>query len=313
VDNPTNTRAPFVEPSFAEIADAPAQFKGDDAPAAPAPPVDPDSPPWGVGMAFLAWMGSIGLLVLFQVIAVVVYFVYRMSSGGMPQVSTPQEVEKLTLDPPLLLIATVLIIPAHVLTFAMAWAIITGFGKRSFQQTVGWSWGTKFGFWRSAALAVLLLIVSGVIVYLGGGGDTDIDKIVASSAAARYAIAFLAAATAPLVEEVIYRGILYPALRRAAGVVTAVAIVSLLFASVHIYQYRNSLSIIAAILLLSITLTAVRAYTRRLLPCFVMHLVFNGIQSVIIVASPYWEKFSHTSQPQGLVAALAFHLARLIY
>ncbi|MFN2595788.1 MAG: lysostaphin resistance A-like protein, partial [Pyrinomonadaceae bacterium] len=123
-------------------------------------------------------------------------------------------------------------------------------------------------------------------------------------------VAFLATATAPLVEETIYRGILFPALRRVAGVATAVVIVSALFAGVHVYQYRNSLTVIASILLLSVALTLTRAYTRRLLPCFVIHLIFNGIQSVLIIASPYFERFTVTPKPQGLACALA-HLLRL--
>jgi membrane protease YdiL (CAAX protease family) len=263
-------------------------------------------------MAFLAWFGSIGLLVLFQIVAAVAYFGYRMATGGMPSAATPQELEKLALDPTLILVTISLTIPAHVLTFLMAWAIITGFAKRSFQQTVGWSWSANFGFWRSAGIAVVLLIVSSVIVKLAGGGDTDIDKIVASSTAARFTLAFLAAATAPLVEEVIYRGIIFPALQRAAGMLTAVVIVSSLFAGVHVYQYRNSLSVIAAILMLSITLTLVRAYTQRLLPCFVIHFVFNGIQSVLIIASPYLERFSSAPKPQGFGIAVLLQLARLL-
>jgi membrane protease YdiL (CAAX protease family) len=312
VETPTDSSAKF-DPNLGGFARSPGEVAPapEDSPASAAP--NPDNPPWGVGKALLAWLGSIGLLIFFQVVAVVVYFIYRMKTGGMPALSTPQEMEKLALDPTLILITVVLIIPAHILTFAMAWAIITGFGKRSFQQTVGWSWGAKLGFWGSAGLAVLLLIASSVVVYLGGGSETDIDKIVASSVAARYAIAFLAAATAPLIEEVIYRGILFPALRRASGMITAVVIVSILFAGVHVYQYRNSFSVIAAILLLSVTLTLTRAYTRRLLPCFVIHLVFNGIQSVIIIASPYWEKFTVAPKPQGLLAALSPYLARLLH
>ena len=39
--------------------------------------------------------------------------------------------------------------------------------------------------------------------------------------------------------------------------------------------------------MLSVVLTLIRARTGRLLPCFVVHLVFNGVQSVIILLEPY--------------------------
>ena len=37
----------------------------------------------------------------------------------------------------------------------------------------------------------------------------------------------------------------------------------------------------------SFTLTYVRAYTGKLLPSFVIHLVFNGVQSLIIALAPF--------------------------
>jgi membrane protease YdiL (CAAX protease family) len=66
--------------------------------------------------------------------------------------------------------------------------------------------------------------------------------------------------------------------------------VSLLFAGVHVFQYRNNLAVISVITLLSITLTVSRAVTGKLLPAFIIHLVFNGIQSALIVASGFLDK-----------------------
>jgi CAAX protease family protein len=104
------------------------------------------------------------------------------------------------------------------------------------------------------------------------------------------ATAFVAVATAPLVEEVIYRGLLYKTLEKAAGMGVAIAIVSLLFAGVHVFQYRNNLAVILVITVLSFTLTAARAVTGKLLPSFIIHLVFNGIQSVFIVLGGFIDK-----------------------
>ena len=42
--------------------------------------------------------------------------------------------------------------------------------------------------------------------------------------------------------------------------------------------------------MLSIVLTVARAVTGKVLPSFIIHLVFNGIQSVLIVASGFVEK-----------------------
>jgi membrane protease YdiL (CAAX protease family) len=190
------------------------------------------------------------------------------------------------------LLQVIAVIPAHLLTLGLAWAIVTNFGKRPFWASLGWTWGrngaTEFAV--SVGLAFLLLVFGGVLTKYYGGEPTDIDQIINSSTASRFVLAFLATATAPLVEEIIYRGILYSALQRAIGVAWTVVCVSVLFASVHVIQYYNNISVIAAIGVLSLTLTLVRAYTGRLLPCFIIHLVFNGLQSLYIILHPYIDK-----------------------
>jgi membrane protease YdiL (CAAX protease family) len=48
--------------------------------------------------------------------------------------------------------------------------------------------------------------------------------------------------------------------------------------------------VIVVITLLSVILTVARAVTGKLLPSFIIHLVFNGVQSVLIVLSGFIDK-----------------------
>ena len=216
---------------------------------------------------------------------IILYFYSRY--GSLDREKLPQ---LLTTDKTAVLLQVIAVIPAHLLTLGVAWAVVTNFGKRPFWQTLGWDWNRGIGFWASVGLAVALLVFGGLLTKYYGGEPTDIDQIINNSTASRFVLAFLATATAPLVEEVIYRGILYPALQRAIGVAWAVVGVTVLFASVHVVQYYNNISVIIAIGFLSLALTLVRAYTGRLLPCFTIHLVFNGLQSLYIVLHPYIQK-----------------------
>jgi membrane protease YdiL (CAAX protease family) len=93
----------------------------------------------------------------------------------------------------------------------------------------------------------------------------------------------LVAFSAPLVEEVVYRGALFTPLEKKFGTVWAIVIVASLFAGVHVQQYWPSFLTIGEIMTLSIILTCIRAFTRSLLPCVAVHFLFNGIQ----VALPY--------------------------
>src|SRR5213075_2538137 len=167
-------------------------------------------------------------------------------------------------------------------------------GRRSFWKTVGFEWPGRVrpfvGSLLSLLIAIVLLLLAWVVTNFWGGEKTQLDLLIESSLAARFATAFVAVATAPFVEELIYRGVLYPAIEKAAGMVLAVVIISLLFAGVHVLQYKNNLAVIAAITLLSFTLTLTRALTGKLLPSFVIHLVFNGIQAVVLVLGPFLDK-----------------------
>lgn len=251
----------------------------------------PDNPPWGVLAAVGLWLVSLVLMVVTQMVFLVGYILYR----GI-KLSAVEEV--VTQDPMAIFAAVLSIIPSHALTLAVAWLLVTGVGKRPFLRTLGWDWGRGgFTFWRCAGLAVGLLAVGFAVIKLTGNPETELDKLIQSSRATALTTALLATVSAPFVEEIIYRGVFYSALHRAAGKGWAVAIVGLLFTLIHVLQYRQSYGVIATIAVLSYTLTFIRAYTGRLLPCFVVHLVFNAIQSVLIVLNPYIEQLSPEQTP----------------
>jgi membrane protease YdiL (CAAX protease family) len=175
-------------------------------------------------------------------------------------------------------------------------------------KTVGLSWLPKVGPWTTIAvsggLAVGLLAIGGVVTNLYGGEKTQLDQLINSSYQARIATVFLAFFTGPLVEELVYRGVLYPAFSRIVGVAGAVALVSIMFAGVHVLQYQNNLAVIGVIALLSVVLTLVRAYTHRLLPSFIIHLIFNGLQALFLILQPLLEKADQSTPPAAPAVTL---------
>jgi len=268
----------------------------------PAPAViNPDDPPWGVGWAVLVWVTSLVILVFMQIAVAVPYVVYKTMSGG--------STAGLATDSTLIFISILGVVPAHILTFLIVWFLVTGRGRRPFWQTLGWSFPENFGPWKTIALAVVLLAVGVLFTQFLGGKETALDQIINSSLKARFATAFLAFATAPFAEELVFRGVLYPALQRAIGMVAAVAIVTVLFAGIHVFQYYDNFGVVAVITMLSLSLTLLRARTGRLLPSFVLHLVFNGIQAAFLIVQPFVGKSSPDTRP---VVGFFFHqLSRL--
>ena len=243
------------------------------------------SPWWHVLKAGTVWLASVLVLVFLPVIVAIPYLVYKLVVAG------PGTQEALLKDPTLILISVLAILPVHVITFAIAWFYVTSNGRYPFWKSIGFEWPQSLsptaGVMLSVVVAVVLYALAIVFTNLWGGGKTDLDLLIESSKPARFVLAFAAVATAPLVEELIYRGVLYTALERAVGKGISIFAVSLLFAGVHVVQYRNNIAVILVITLLSFTLTTVRAATGKLLPAFIIHLVFNGIQSVLLVLGAF--------------------------
>jgi uncharacterized protein len=236
--------------------------------------------------AFLVWVASIILLVVVQLIITLPYFVYVWVTTG------PPKVEALATDKIVAFLSIVGVLPSHLLTFGMIWLMVTEGRKRPFWKTIHFEWPEDIRpgitIISCVVLALALLALGGLVTHYWGGSKTQLDLLVESSIPARLATAFVAVFTAPLVEELIYRGVLYSALERTLGKIIGVIVVSLLFAGVHVFQYIDNIAVIGVITLLSVTLTVVRAYTGKVLPSFIIHLVFNGIQSIVIALWPFF-------------------------
>lgn len=228
-----------------------------------------------LAIAIVTWLVSVGLLFLPQILAIP-YLIYRYQ--GRP--ITP---EVLLADKTLIIFLVAGILPAHLITLGVALAVVTRFGKVPAKEALAWHWSSRLSILKTSGLGVLLFVLAWLVTLAFGGKETDLEKILKSSRTAALIIAFLAVATAPIVEEVIYRGILFPAWQRLTGSTIAVVVVTLLFAAPHVPQYWPNLAVIASITALSLVLTIVRARTGQLVPCYVIHLVFNGVQSVLIV------------------------------
>ena len=254
------------------------------------PTQKPQKPEWwapwiDVGIAVGTWFVSVLLLVFVPVIYVLPYMIYRISKTGAPSAV------ELASDKMLIFFSVAGILPTHVLTFVLVWAVVSYAGRRPFWKNIEFNWPPNSSHAMTTLLSVVMAIVLFSLAFLitmaYGERKTDLDLMIESSIYTRFATAFVAVVTAPLIEELIYRGLIYKALEKAAGVAIAIVVVSLLFAGVHVFQYRNNLAVIAVITLLSITLTVTRAVTGKVLPAFIIHLVFNGIQSVLIVLGAF--------------------------
>ncbi|HEY0657155.1 MAG TPA: type II CAAX endopeptidase family protein [Pyrinomonadaceae bacterium] len=251
----------------------------------------PDNPPWNSWTAFGIWAASVIFIIVLPMLFVFPYLFQQ----GVTVSDSKQLNDFLQKDTTAIILNVIAIIPAHILTLVLCWLVVTRNKKFSFRSTLGWQWG-GFTWWNCLLILGGFFAVAAIVSNFLPQPDNDLMRILRSSRTAVYIVAFMATFTAPIVEEVIYRGILYSAFQRTFGVFTAVFVVTALFALVHVPQYYPSYSTIILICLLSLILTLIRVRTKNLLPCIVLHTIFNGLQSLILVFEPFLTDYANQSQ-----------------
>lgn len=197
-----------------------------------------------------------------------------------------QEIPKVEITRGVAIFTLVITLVLQLIALGSSWLVVTRVGKRPFWRTLGWHWHPQFRWVHAVGGAVLMFGVAIAVSQLLPHRETDMEKILKLGTSIRLLVVVLAVLTAPLVEEVVYRGVVYSSVERLWGKVAGVLVVTGIFALVHVPQYWGSVAAITAIVLLSLVLTMLRAWTGSLLPCVVMHLVYNGIQAGFLIVAP---------------------------
>ncbi len=266
-------------------------YPADPAPAAPTP----SNPPWNSGEAFGAWFVSVMFILLVPGIFLMPYLLLQQP----PIIESAEIVKFATNDTGAVLVQLLAILPAHLLTLGVVWLVVTR-RKFDFREMLGWrSGGVRW--WHYLIILGLFCVVAAVVGSFFPEKENELLRILRSSRSAVFAVAFVATFTAPFVEEVIYRGVLYSAFQRTFGTAAGFVLVTLLFALVHVPQYWPSYSTIFLLTLLSVILTSVRLFSGNLWPCIVLHTIFNGLQSVFLIIEPYVPKPETTEPAAALI------------
>lgn len=105
----------------------------------------------------------------------------------------------------------------------------------------------------------------------------------------------MAVFVAPLVEETLFRGYLYPMFARSFGVTPAILVTGALFGLMHGAQLGWTWGLVAMLTLVGIVFTLVRARTGTVFASFLMHLGYNLLISLATGLSTHW----FTKMPTG--------------
>ena len=144
--------------------------------------------------------------------------------------------------------------------------------------------------WRYILVGItLLLVISPFIMVLANlhsdpGGEQEAVKFFreSSSLQSRLLLAFMAVIVAPVVEEMVFRGLLYRIFRGYFGKLSAMFFTSVLFAAIH-----GNLPMFLPLTLLACALAAGVEATGSLMVSIAMHATFNALSiSLMLLETP---------------------------
>ncbi len=132
-----------------------------------------------------------------------------------------------------------------------------------------------------------------VVGYLVGGGllagavslalvvwpDTQafpLEKLF-NSRIASFAIGAFAISFAPVEEELVFRGLFFAILERAAGLRLAVVVTAVLFAGLHVPEYWHAWNHLFMILVVGMVFSLARGTTGSIAPSIMLHIGYNSL------------------------------------
>jgi uncharacterized protein len=273
-DNPQHDPQPPKEepapvPTFS-VLDSGYQPPSFDVPPPRLPKAD-ENPVWsGWDVLLIAALAFVSMVVLqFAVLLAAQRFAYPKLSLG-----------DLTEKPIVLLVSQFLI---YIPIMAFMFLLVEGKYHVPFWQAIRWNW-PRSG-WKMLGLGVvMLLVLSALQNLLTMPKDTPFEHLFDRPRDA-YLLSLLAVTLGPLMEELFFRGFLYPVLARWGGTVWAVLLSALPFGLIHLPQYDWAWAAGLVIFLVGVVCGAVRAATKSVGASFLVHVGYNGTQMIIALVA----------------------------
>ncbi len=172
----------------------------------------------------------------------------------------------------------------YVLVLACMYLLVTRVEQRpDFLAAIHWNWPSKPGWYLFAGL-LLSVALQGLAHLLPIPKNLPMDSMFRTPAEA-WALSIFGTTLAPLMEELFFRGFLFPVLNRRVGVAAAVLLTTVPFALLHGAQLGFSWGPVLVIFLVGFVLTMVRAKRNSVAASLLIHVAYNGTITVAMFAA----------------------------
>jgi len=178
--------------------------------------------------------------------------------------------------------------------------LVEGKYHTRFWPGIRWNWPGIAGV-SLMGLGVVMLGLDFLGRFLPMPKETPFDQFFARPSDA-YLTAVFAVTLGPLMEELFFRGFLYPVVARRLGAICGILLTALPFGLIHFFQYGRSWGAVLIIFLVGIVLTTVRAATKSVASSFLTHVGYNG--TLMVLAALQTDGFRHMDKAGALLGWL---------
>jgi membrane protease YdiL (CAAX protease family) len=245
--------------------------------AAPVPVLPPDvKPPAEIQM--FRWRDLAYVTVFYLVVGAALA---KMALAGAAVIShTSEDALK---DMPAMYVAAVATSQAllSLSTLAFLWLLVRSRGTAPFWPSLGWR--ALPAVMPRAALAircvlggaVLAMVIQGASYFGGTKSSVPMEDFFRDRASVLMMMG-LGILVAPLIEETLFRGCVYPVVARSFGMPVGIVVTGTLFGLAHSLQLAGAWREVALVTVVGFVLTYVRARTGTVLASFLVHLGYNS-------------------------------------
>ncbi len=239
------------------------------------------------------------LFILFAVISLTIIQGVMMVFYAPHQKMTSQQLETYLLSKPQFALGSMVIWYAAI--FFFLYVTLSLLRGHSFWECLGWrKIAPRPGhharkpivyFFAGCGLSLFVAILSS---RLKAPDNSPMEELFKNRQTALLFVA-MAVLIAPLVEETLFRGYLYPLFARSFGVTPGILITGVLFGMMHGAQLGWTWGLVTMLILVGIVFTLVRARTGSVFASFLMHLGYNSLISIAALIGTH----GFTQTPMG--------------
>lgn len=254
----------------------PEKLEGYSEPALAPPPDAFQPPPWGLRDLGL-FFGLGGLAVAIAYVSVMVS--YGAIAPSMGWHVPPKDLQETTY------LSLALQSVFYALLLAGVYALVALRKRLPFWRALKWRTPSPLRALGYFALGTVLSVaVQFAPTIFPDRSDFPLSQLFTSPSIA-YVVGAFAVLVAPLMEELIFRGVLFAIFEDQAGPIFAVIATAALFTGLHIPEYRGAWNHLFLLLIVGLVFSLARGLTGSLAPSVILHTAYNLCQLVVLYFS----------------------------